>query len=67
MAADLLGNDVTPTEAELLDLYGRLQALLASDDLAPCTQANVRAALAALRNAVNDLALVHEHLTDLGL
>lgn len=67
MAADLLGNDVTPAEAELLDLYGRLQALLASDDLAPCTQANVRAALAALGNAVNDLALVHEHLTDLGL
>ena len=61
MDADLLGNDLTSAEAELLALYRGVQALAEREDLAPSTRANARAALAALYNAVNDLALVHEH------
>ncbi|HZD69149.1 MAG TPA: hypothetical protein VFA45_09615 [Actinomycetes bacterium] len=64
---DLLGRPVTPVEGELLDLYGRLKALLERDDLEPCTRAAVRGALAALWNGVNDLALEYEQLIDLGL
>jgi hypothetical protein len=64
---DLLGRALTPVERELLDLYGRLKALLERDDLEPCTRAAVRGALAALWNGVNDLALAHEQLLDLGL
>ncbi len=64
---DLLGRPVTAVEAELLDLYRRLKALLERDDLEPCTRAAVRNALAALWNGVNDLALEHEHLIDLGV
>ncbi len=64
---DLLGRPVTPVEGELLDLYGRLKALLQRDDLEPCTRAAVRGALAALWNGVNDLALDYEHLIDLGI
>ncbi|HZD00464.1 MAG TPA: hypothetical protein VFA46_09835 [Actinomycetes bacterium] len=64
---DLLGRPVTAVEGELLDLYGRLKILLERDDLEPCTRAAVRGALAALWNGVNDLALAHEHLIDLGV
>lgn len=62
---DLLGRELTAQEAELAELYERLKALL-GEDLPPCAQAGVRAALAALWNVVNDLALDHEHLSDLG-
>jgi hypothetical protein len=64
---DLLGRPASDTERELLDLYGRLKALLQRDDLEPCTRAAVRGALVALWNGVNDLALEHEQLIDLGV
>ncbi len=67
MSPDLLGNDLTADEAELMELYARLRALAARDDLAPCVSANVRAALAAVWNAVNDLGLDYEHLLDVGV
>lgn len=67
MSPDLLGNDLTADEAELMGLYARLRALAARDDLAPCVSANVRAALAAVWNAVNDLGLDYEHLLDVGV
>ena len=65
-ATDLLGRPLTPVEAELLDLYNRLKDLLQRDDLEPCARAAARNALAALWNGVNDLALEHEQLIDLG-
>jgi hypothetical protein len=66
-STDLLGRPLTPAETELLDLYDRLKDLLRRDDLEPCTRAAARNALAALWNGVNDLALEHEQLIDLGL
>jgi hypothetical protein len=66
-ATDLLGRPLTPVEAELLDLYNRLKDLLQRDDLEPCARAAARNALAALWNGVNDLALEHEQLIDLGV
>jgi len=64
--ADLLGLPLTDDDRELLACYERLKALLGSD-LDPCVQANVRAAVAALWNAVVDRGLVYEHLADLGV
>jgi hypothetical protein len=66
MASDLLGRELTEIEAELVEIYQRLKQLLRQDDLDPCAASNVRAALAGMWNAVNDLGLVHEHLADLG-
>jgi hypothetical protein len=63
---DLLGRPTTPVEDELLELYRRCKALLERDQLAPCAQAGVRAATIGLWNVVNDLALDHEQLLDLG-
>ena len=67
MATDLLGRPTTPVEDELLDLYSRLKALVAREDLGPCAMAAARGALVALWNGVNDLGLVHEQLLDLGV
>ena len=36
---DLLGNDLTADEQELVDLYSRLKALSARDDLPPVATA----------------------------
>jgi hypothetical protein len=66
MATDLLGRPTTEVEDELLELYRRAKALLARDDLAPCVRAGARVAAVGLWNAVNDLALEHEQLLDLG-
>ena len=63
---DLLGRPTTEVEDELLELYRRGKALLARDDLAPCVRAGARVATVGLWNAVNDLALEHEQLLDLG-
>jgi hypothetical protein len=63
---DLLGEPVSGDDGELLDCYERLKALLGRD-LDPCVEANVRAAVAALWNAVVDRGLDYEHLTDLGV
>ena len=63
---DLLGRPTTEVEDELLELYGRCKALLAREDLAPCVRAGARVAAVGLWNVVNDLALEHEQLLDLG-
>ena len=57
---DLLGNDLTADEQELVDLYQRLKTMSARDDLPPVTTANVKQAMVLLWNACNDLALLHE-------
>lgn len=66
MTTDLLGRELSGTEAELLEVYTTLKRLLADEDLDPSVASNVRAALSAMWNAVNDLALTHEHPADLG-
>lgn len=57
---DLLGNDLTADEQELVDLYRRLKTLSAREDLPPVATANVKQAMVLLWNACNDLALLHE-------
>jgi hypothetical protein len=57
---DLLGNDLTADEQELVDLYQRLKTMSARDDLPPVATANVKQAMVLLWNACNDLALLHE-------
>ncbi len=67
MATDLLGRELTPAETALLRTYHDLRALAARDDLPPCAGANVKQALAACYQVVNDLALDFEHLLDVGV
>jgi len=67
MSADLLGNEMAPSEERLLAVYEELKALAADEELAPIAQANVRAALALMHNVVNGLGLKYEHLSDLGV
>ena len=57
---DLLGNDFTADERELVTLYAKLKALSARDDLPPVATANVKQAMVMLWNACNDLALLNE-------
>ena len=57
---DLLGKELTTDEKELLDLYERLKAMSARDDLAPCALMNVRQAMVMLWNACTDLELIYE-------
>ena len=59
---DLLGREMSAEEQRLLDAYHRLEALL-DDDLPPTAQAAVREAVAALWQAVNNLALTDERPT----
>jgi hypothetical protein len=64
-SVDLLGNELSPTEARLLAVYEELKALCA-EDLPPNASAGVRSALALMHNVVNGLALEYEHLSDHG-
>lgn len=64
---DLLGRPLAGTEAELMEVYKRLRALVERDDLPPCAAANLRHALSYYAIAVTDLALDYEHLLDLGV
>ena len=57
---DLLGRPLQAHERELLELYGRLKALAARDDLSPCAAMNARQAMVMLWNACADLDLVFE-------
>lgn len=57
---DLLGQEMTADERELLELYGRLKTLSAREDLAPCALMNVRQAMVMMWNACNDLELLFE-------
>jgi len=64
---DLLGGELTASEQRLLAVYDELKALAGDEDLPPIAQANARAALALMHQAVTGLALRYEHLTDLGV
>jgi hypothetical protein len=66
MTRDLLGNDLSASEEQLLAVYEQLKALCA-EDLPPVAASNLRAALALVHQAVNGLALEYEHLTDIGV
>lgn len=55
-ARDLLDRPLSPVEARLLSAYEGLKALL-HEDLPPCAAANVKEAVAALWQVVNDLLL----------
>jgi hypothetical protein len=66
VTVDLLGDELTASEARLLAVYEELKALC-GEDLPPIAHANVRAALALMHNVVNGLALKYEHLSDLGV
>ena len=66
MATDLLGNELTASEARIMEVYELLKELSA-EDLPPVAEANLRHALAVVYNAVNGLGLQHEHLVDIGL
>lgn len=59
LGKDILGNDLTAEEARLLAAWEQLKALL-DDDLPPSARAAVQEAVAALWQAVNDLALTNE-------
>jgi hypothetical protein len=67
VSTDLWGAELTASEAAILEAYDTLRALVASDDLAPCAAAGVRAALAHLGVVVTDLGLRYEHLLDDGV
>ena len=56
---DVLGHDLTAEEAHLLAVWEQLKSLL-DDDLPPSARAAVEEAVAALWQAVNDLALTDE-------
>jgi hypothetical protein len=64
---DLLGRPVDATEAQLLQIYRELKALAAREDLPPCTERNVKRALACMWQVVNDLNLEFEQLYDVGV
>ena len=54
---DLVGNQVTGFEQEVLDLYHRLKELAPREDIPPCARGNLQDATVALWNVVNDLML----------
>ena len=56
---DLLGREIGPVEAQVLEVYRSALALL-KESLAPSADANLREAAAALWQIVNDLALSDE-------
>ncbi|HWL44293.1 MAG TPA: hypothetical protein VNQ73_15235 [Ilumatobacter sp.] len=64
---DMLGQALSPVEAELLDLYARSKALLARDGLDPCVRRNLVQSTAALSQVVTDLGIAWEPLYDLGV
>jgi P2-related tail formation protein len=64
---DLLGNPLTPVEKSLHDVYERLKALAKDQGLPPCALSNVRVALAAMAQVMNDLDIVFEQLAEEGV
>jgi hypothetical protein len=64
---DLLGNQMTPAEKDVLAAYEALKALARREDLPPCAARNVRKALASMWQATNDLDLQFEQLYDVGV
>jgi hypothetical protein len=64
---DLLGNQLTDQERELMSAYETLKGLAARDDLPPSAARNVRKALACMWQATNDLGLQFEQLYEVGV
>lgn len=64
---DLLGNQMTAAEKDVLAAYEALKALALRADLPPCAARNVRKALASMWQATNDLDLQFEQLYDVGV
>lgn len=64
---DLLGRPLTGSEERVLAVYQELKALLAEPELSPGVRANLRQALAACWNVVNDLDLVFEQVYEYGV
>jgi len=64
---DLLGNELTETETELMEIFQRLRDMAGRDDLDPCVVSNVRFAAAAMWQIVNDLNLDWGHHYDVGV
>lgn len=67
MNTDLLGRQLSATEAELARIYADLKAMAAREDLAPCAERNVKKALACMWQVMNDLDLEFEQLYDVGV
>ncbi|HVE99310.1 MAG TPA: FAD-dependent monooxygenase, partial [Mycobacteriales bacterium] len=67
MPADLIGRELSGSEAELLRVYTALRALVADATLPPCAAAGTRAALAHMAVLVGSLGLEFEHLLDEGV
>jgi hypothetical protein len=65
-ARDLLWNQLTDDERELLRIYEALKILAEKTDTPPCVSSNVRKALACMWQATNDLNLQFEQLYHLG-
>jgi hypothetical protein len=64
---DLLGRPMTPQEAQVLAVFESLKAMAADPLLPPCAERNVKKALAAMWQVVNDLDLKFEQLYDVGV
>jgi len=64
---DLLGRPLTATERQVAEVYAAVKALAGRADLPPCVERNAKKALACLWQAVNDLGLEFEQLSDLGV
>ena len=64
---DLLGKAVSDSDAQMLRVYRELKEIAARADLPPCTERNVKKALACMWQVVNDLNLEYEQLYDLGV
>ena len=64
---DLLGRPIEGTDAQMLRLYRELKALAAQPGLPPCTERNVKKALACMWQIVTDLNLEYEQLYDVGV
>ena len=64
---DLLGQPMSELDAQLLRMYRELKDLAARPDLPPCTERNVKKALACLWQVVNDSNVEFEQIYDLGV
>ena len=64
---DLFGRPLSASDEQILAIYTALKEMAARTDLPPCTERNVRKALACMWQVVNDLDLEFEQLYDLGV
>ena len=64
---DLLGKPIAESDAQMLRVYRELKDIAGRADLPPCTERNVKKALACMWQVVNDLDLEFEQLYDLGV